>query len=219
MVNEPLIIIVENQINDGKFIGRIFKEIAPEISELLVLGAIRIDSIGGIGQMPHLIQYLLSKNSSRYRLIAIADSDKKSASSQESSSAQDLRSLCESENISCWILAKRAAENYLPAILLKQFKPYNQMHLTKVEVWEKLSDEQKDFYDMKNGLPENRDDAKYPLFQDISDANYTILEHGFHKSKLHQCWELLEDEGIEQELRDRSCGDLEYGISMIRNEI
>jgi len=94
MVNEPLIIIVENQINDGKFIGHIFKEIAPEISELLALGAIRIDSIGGIGQMPHLIQYLLSKNSCQYRLITIADSDKKSASSQESSSAQNLRDLC-----------------------------------------------------------------------------------------------------------------------------
>jgi len=116
-------------------------------------------------------------------------------------------------------LAKRVAENYLPSILLKQFKPYNKTHLTKVKVWEKLSDEQKDFYDMKNGLPENRDDAKYPLFQDVSDADYKILECGFHRSKLHQCWELLEDEGIEQKLRDRSCGDLEHGISMIHNEI
>ncbi|MCY4170279.1 MAG: hypothetical protein OXE59_10440 [Bacteroidetes bacterium] len=219
MVNEPLIIIVENQINDGKFIRRIFKELAPYISELLSIGAVRIDSIGGIGQMRHLIQDLLSNNSSGYRLIAIADSDKKSASDPESNSAQGLRKFCEAENISCWILAKRAAENYLPSILIKQFKPNDQRHLTKIEVWEKLSDEQKDFYDMKNGLPHNRDDTIYPLFQDISDADYCILEEGFHRTKLHRCWELLDNVGIDEELRNRSCGDLDNGISMIRNEI
>ena len=104
--------------------------------------------------------------------------------------------MCEKENIACWILAKRAAENYLPSILLKQFKPYSQRYLTKVEIWEKLSDEQKDFYDMKNGLPENRDDVEYPLFQDVSNADYTILENGFHRSKLHQCWELLDGASV-----------------------
>ena len=180
---------------------------------------IQIDSVGGVTQMPRAIRERSEKGSVRLRLLAIADSDKKYPSDQEGNGAQKLREACNDHNIPCWILAKREAENYLPPILLRKMKPNDQEHIRAVDAWERLSDDQKNFFNMKKGLPQDRDDDKYPLFEGVSEADYIVLTKGFFAGKkIHKCWAYANAE-IESELRTRSQGDLEYGIGLIRKEV
>ena len=226
LAEQPLCILVENQLNDGKFIRRILDEFDSDLSKLCSKSAIKFDSVGGVKQMPDLVLDKMRESSSRPRLIAIADSDRRSRSDQESSAARDLRQVCGEHGVSCWILAKRSAENYLPSGLLRQLNPNDQGHADRVDAWETLSDDQKDFYNMKGGfkrdkLPKDHDDRKYPLFQGVSDADYKVLFYGFEMrgtEKLHKCWE-ISDITIKDELRARSRGDLEKGITLIRKEV
>ena len=52
----------------------------------------------------------------RQRLVAIIDSDRKGPNDTDSAAAPALRRQCERLGVSCWVLAKREAENYLPRI-------------------------------------------------------------------------------------------------------
>ncbi|MCY4001969.1 MAG: hypothetical protein OXF84_14360 [Bacteroidetes bacterium] len=78
----PLCIIMENQLNDGRFLSRIINELDSGLSLLLSKGAIYFDSIGGIAQMPELIRSKvdllrdqLQMDAAIPRLVAVADSE------------------------------------------------------------------------------------------------------------------------------------------------
>lgn len=74
-----------------------------------------------------------------------------------------------------------------------------------------------DFYDMKKGLPKDRDDKMSPLFREMSDADYKTLTKGF-ENNVDTCWKCTEP-NVKSELINRSQGDLERGIAMIRKEV
>jgi len=153
-VETPLCILVENRFSDGQFVKRIMDELFKPLSHLWAQPGdpIQIDSVGGIGQMPDAVKEKIQNKPYKPRLIVIADSDRSRSAVQVSNAVQKLRKKCEEYNVPCWILAKRASENYLPRILLMAWKPNDLGHIQKVEAWSRLSEEQKDFYDMKKGL-------------------------------------------------------------------
>ncbi len=218
-VEQPLCILVENEFSDGLFLKRIVDVLDESLSNHWNQSpkSIQIDSVGGVPEMPKAIKQRSDQRSVRLRLFAIADSDKKCPSDQEGKGAQELRKACDDHNIPCWILAKRAAENYLPSIILKKMKPNDQEYILAVDAWERLSDDQKNFFNMKKGLPEDRDDDEYPLFEGVPEADYIVLRRGFGR-KIYKCWEYA-DAKVKSELRTRSQGDLEYGIELIRKEV
>ena len=77
--------------------------------------------------------------------------------------------------VPCWVLAKREAENYLPRILLEKWKDHrNSEHAELVDAWDQLTDDQKDFYDMKKGSG-----IEAELFQDLSPTDSRVLSRGF----------------------------------------
>ena len=214
IAEQKLCILVENEFGDGLFLQRIIEILDKPLSQYWNQNPkpIYIDSVGGATQMGKAVKRR-SDEAGFIRLIAIADSDKKSPSDEESRSAQKLRTACEERGIRCWILAKRAAENYLPPTLLKKMKPDDQEHIHAVDAWDKLNDDQKNFFDMKKGLPPDRDD----LFEDVPESDYIILRGQFGRN-ISRCWKHADME-IEKELRLRSQGDLEYGIELIRKEV
>lgn len=218
-VSQPLCILVENEFSDGLFLKRIVDVLDESLSNHWNQSPkpIQIDSVGGISEMPKAIKQRSDQRSVRLRLLAIADSDKKHPSDQEGKGAQKLSEACDDHNIPCWILAKRAAENYLPSIILKKMKPNDQEYLLVVDAWERLSDDQKNFFNMKKGLPEDRDDDEYPLFKGVPEADYNVLRRGFG-NRINECWRYADTE-IESELCTRSQGDLEYGIELICKEV
>ena len=158
LADEPLTILVENRESDGAFVARVVAELDRSLHDLWQRDGepIRFDSVGGKGQMPREVERRATAVPHRPRLVAVIDSDRKHPGDSESRDARRLRATCEEQGLPCWVLAKREAENYLPRVLLAARPNAGVEHLRKVEAWERLSEEQKDFFDMKRGLRPRR---------------------------------------------------------------
>ena len=219
LAEEPLVILVENRVSDGAFVERIVADLDSSLSRLWRCRGepIRFDSVGGAGQMPDEVRRRARKVRYRPRLVAIIDSDRKGPSDGESAMAHKLRGRCEALGVSCWILAKREAENYLPRILLDERPDAGPDHARLVEAWDRLNDDQKDFFDMKKGLSKVPSGSEEALFGSLPSPDRTILSRGFG-SNVYKCW-YGGNVQAESELRHRGRGDLERGIELIRKEV
>ena len=216
---ERLCILVENEFSDGAFVERIVDELDKPLSRYWQQpgNPVRIYGLGGSGQMPQAVLCRVQGKLFRPRLVAIIDSDRKAPCAQESKKAQELRETCEEHDVPCWVLAKREAENYIPLILLTAWKPNDLKHARMVDAWDKLSDDQKNFFDMKKGLPKRLSDTDKALFQGVSEADIKVLIDGFG-TDVHKCWTYLGVKARPQ-LRIRSQGDLKHGITLIYKEV
>ena len=219
LAEEPMVVLVENRDSDGAFVKRIVADLDRSLNRVWHRPGepIRIDSLGGGGQMSAEIERRTRDLPYRPRLVAIVDSDRKGPGDSESDAARAVRRKCESAGVSCWVLAKREAENYLPRILLDERLGAGLGHDRLVEAWDGLTDDQKDFFDMKNGLPEEPSEIERVLFEGLSPADRRILSRGFG-SNVYRCWNLW---GVPaaSDLRRRGRGDPDHGIRLIRGEV
>ncbi len=220
LVDEPFAILVENRDSDRAFIARVVRELDRPLHGLLqrVEEPIWFDSVGGAGQMLQAVKRRTDAVPYRPRLVAIVDSDRKGPRDSASRNARRLREFCDEHGLPCWVLAKREAENYLPRILLAAKPDAGAGHARSVEVWERLSDDQKDFFDMKDGMPETPSAIEEDLFDDLPDADRETLATGFGPT-VHDCWSLWHVRDVRDELLSRGRGDLEHGIELIRQEL
>ena len=218
LAEEPMVILVENRDSDGSFVKRIIAELDRSLNRVWhqTGDPIRFDSLGGAGQMCNEIDRRNRAVSYRPRLVAIIDSDRKGPDDLESDSARKLKRKCESLGVPCWVLAKREAENYLPRALLVERPDAGVDHARMIEVWDRLSDAQKDFFDMKDGLPEALSETELELFEGVSRADRAVLTRGFGPN-VYACWNIWSVQ-VRSELRTRGLGDLERGIALIRKE-
>ena len=212
-------ILVENRFSDGSFVERVVKELDESLRILWdqPRAPIRIDSVGGTGQMQQEVERRTSGKPYRPRLVAMVDSDRKSPDADASQKAQQLHCACERWDLPCWILAKREAENYLPHVLLLAWKGARKGHKQRVDVWGRLNDDQKNFFDMKSGLPNALSEVEQELFGGLSPDDRTILSDGFGRN-VHECW-TLRNVSAKKELVARGQGDLEHGLELIRREV
>lgn len=219
LANEPLVILVENRNSDGAFLWRVVTELDKLLSKYWRRSGepIRFDSVGGKGEMPDEVERRIRAVPYRPRLIAVIDSDRKFPNDSVSHDARRLQRACNAGNVSCWILAKREAENYLPGILLAERKNAGADHASRVEAWNGLSDDQKNFFDMKNGLPETLSAGETDLFYRLSDADRRTLSLGFG-SNVFECWNVWTVQA-KSELAARGEGDLQHGTDLIRGEV
>ena len=219
LAEEPLVILVENRNSDGAFVERVVRELDNLLGNLWDQrgNPVRIDSLGGTGQMLGEVKLRTQKVPFRPRLVAIIDSDRKGPDAPDSKEAQRLRNECEKQRLPCWVLSKREAENYLPRILLDERKNAGADHSRLVAAWDSLNDDQKNFFDMKNGLPDALSAIEEALFQGLSMADRTLLSSGFG-SNVYECWTLWRGQA-KTELLSRGQGDLERGIALIRKEV
>ena len=219
LAEEPMVILVENRNSDGAFVRRIVAELDRALHRVWQLTGdpIRIDSLGGAGEMPAEVARRTQDALYRPRLVVIADSDRRGPDDDESDAARRLRRTSETHGVACWVLAKREADNYLPRILLAERPDAGMDHTRLVEVWERLSDDQKDFFDMKNGLPEVPSEVEEVLFGELSPVDRMTLSSGFGPN-VHSCWGLWNVKA-KSELVRRGRGELERGIEQIRREV
>ena len=219
LADEQLVILVENRHSDGPFVERVVKELDRSLRQLWGRpGApIRFDSLGGRGQMQREVENR-AQGTPRPRLVAVIDSDRKGPGDTESRDARRLRDTCEEHGLSCWVLAKREAENYLSRSLLSGRPNVDDSHDRRVEAWDRLSSDQKNFFDMKRGLSDALSAIEQDLFGGLSDADRQILAQGFGPN-VHECWTLWHVRGMREELLARGQGDIEQGIALIRKEL
>ena len=218
---EPLVIFVENRESDRPFIERVVAALDPSLNGLLQRAGepIRFDSVGGGDQMPQEVERRArAARHRRPRLVAVIDSDRKGPGDRESGNAQRLRATCDKYGLPCWVLAKREAENYLPPVLLAARPNSGAEHARKVEAWERLSDDQKDFLDMKRGLREALAAIQENLFDGLPETDRETLDSGFGPN-VHECWKVWREREVRDELVARGRGDLEHGIELIRREL
>ena len=220
LADEPLVILVENRVGDGAFVARIVRELDRSLHGVWAREGepIRFDSVGGAGQMPQEVERRTREIRYRPRLVAVVDSDRKSPGDAESGDARRLRDTCDEHDLPCWVLAKREAENYLPQVLLSRRPNAGAGHERTVDAWERLSDDQKDFFDMKLGLAEAPSPIEEDLYDGLTEADREILAAGFGQN-VHECWNVWHVREIRRELLTRGRGDLEHGMELIRREL
>ena len=219
LADEPLCILVENRFSDGPFVERVVKELDESLRILWdqPRAPIRIDSVGGKGQMPQEVERRTSGKPYRPRLVAMVDSDRKSPDADASRNARRLLRACEKWKLPCWILAKREAENYLPRVLLLARQDVGEDHERRIDAWGRLNDDQKNFFDMKHGLPGVLSNVEQKLFGGLSPADRAVLSGGFGRN-VDKCW-TLRNVSAKKELVARGQGDLEHGLDLIRREV
>ena len=152
--------------------------------------------------MPQEVERRAREVPYRPRLVAVIDSDRKGPGDSEGNGARRLRQTCERHGLSCWVLAKREAENYLPRVLLSGRPNAGAGHARAIEAWARLSDDQKDFFDMKRGLPEAPSAIEENLFGGLPEADREVLATGFGPN-VHECWSLWHVREVGDELRTR----------------
>ena len=219
LADEPLVLLVENRESDGAFLRRVVRELDCSLHRLWQGDAepIRLDSVGGAGQMPLEVARRTKAARARIRLVAVADSDRAHPAADESRTARKLRRACAKGGVACWVLAKREAENYLPRVLLDARPDAGPEHAQRVDAWDRLDDDQKDFFDMKHGLADELSSAEEALFAGVSRDDRARLANGFG-CRVDACWSVWSVQAW-KELRARSGGDLEYGLELIRSQV
>ena len=219
LAEEPLVILVENRNSDGAFLKRAVEELDESLYRIWHCrgNPIQLDSVGGKGEMPNEVDRRAQLVPYPPRLVAIIDSDRKGPNDNDSQDARKLRRKCTMRSVPCWVLAKREAENYLPRILLSERQDAGADHARRVEAWDRLNDDQKNFFDMKKGLPESPSEIERELFDGLSEADRKLLSNGFGRN-VYKCW-MVEKVQAKKELLARGQGDLERGINLIRGEI
>ena len=179
---------------------------------------VQFDSVGGKGQMADEVDRRTQDRPYRPRLVVIVDSDRKGPADEVSNEAQALFRKCANLGVPCWVLAKREAENYLPGILLAEWRDAGGDRARRVDTWRTLSDDQKNFFDMKNGLSTAPSEIEEALFNDLSPNDRVILSHGFGQN-MYRCWDVWDVPSPKHELLKRGQGDLERGLALIRGEV
>ena len=219
LAEEPLVILVENRNSDGAFLKRVVKELDKSLHKYWKKDGkpVRLDSVGGKGEMPVEVECRMRGRAHRPRLVAIVDSDRKGPNDNLSHDARRLRRTCERWGIPCWVHSKREAENYLPRGLLAERQDAGTDHVSRVEAWDRLTDDQKNFFDVRNGLPDEPSAVEKELFNGLSTLDKKTLSSGFGPN-VHKCWDAWHVQ-VTQELRTRGQGDLELGIKLIRREV
>ena len=216
----PLVILVENRVSDGAFVKRVVTELDTSLHGLWRRPGepVQFDSPGGVGQILAEVERRTQGRRFRPRLIVIADSDRKGPDDGPSQTVRALCRRCKALGVPCWVLAKREAENYLPRVLLDERQDAGADDARLVEAWDRLDDDQKNFFDMKNGLPEALTAMEQGLFGELSSDDQTTLSRGFGPN-VYTCWTLWPKVQAKSELLARGQGDLEHGIELIRGEV
>ena len=218
LTEEPLCILVENRFSDGSFLDRVIVELDKTLHRLRQNPGrpVRIDSTGGKGQMAQEVQARADAVPYRPRLIVVLDSDRKTPADGPSKDARCVHRTCDRLGVPCWILRKRETENYLPHALLRARPNVGADHHRKVDAWDKLNDDQKDFFDMKCGL-NSLTEAEQHLFDGLSQNDRATLTKGFG-SKVHECWAIWNVQA-KHDLIKRGQKDFSIGLNLIRSEV
>lgn len=230
LAESPVVILVENRFADGAFVRRIIADLDRVLNKYWQddIHRVEIDSVGGKGQMADEVERRC-KRGIRPRLVVVVDSDQRAPSVRDHSpttsgpgttpslEAARLKRKCDQYQVPCWVLAKREAENFLPRVLLEARPNADAEHQRRVDAWGALDEDQKDFYDMKDGFPKEPTPAEGELFGNLAKRRQMILESGFGPN-IDKCWEIWEVSAGDA-LRERGRGDLEKGLELLRSEV
>lgn len=198
-VEKPARIVVENSLNDGRFITAVLRHfgVKGQFDKLRQLDKQQI-AFCNSGGKNNIINYLDSlmeefQNKSKFikRTIVVMDGDDRYKDENEANNISNRNNViekCKKLGIVCFVLKKRSMENYMPDEVFDENR--NVFGNDWVDAYLRLSDCQKDYYyiaegfvkdvqprrtaeDRETRLNLNSDVATY--YHDVSDENYHKL--------------------------------------------
>ncbi|MCP5062246.1 MAG: hypothetical protein GY936_07275 [Ignavibacteriae bacterium] len=180
----PLHIILENPTYDGYFIQSIvnaFKNM--KLRDAYKKNWIVNDGDGGTGGLENATERLLGMKQIPTRIFVLRDSDRRFPKGVNETVKQ-LESYLTEKKIKYHILKKRETENYIPISTLDNYSNIDKQIL---EEYKKLTDEQKDFFDLNDGFSKNlKTSEEKDFFNNLSSKNqtYKLLRKGFGKTSI-----------------------------------
>lgn len=183
----PLTILVEDRDADGVLIEIIVQKMASnELRSLwddafnAVPAGLEFVTSGGVNAMPQRVSRMLVEAGSTksLRLVVVCDSDTRwpaDPASQSQASIDELQALCTSSGVSCHVLRKRTAENYIPddVFVAASKIPENISNKPRFEALLRRAPSQRDHFPVKDGMGDAERDAvlkeKFYLADEVDD--------------------------------------------------
>ncbi len=183
-LNRAGYIVVEDAESDSVFVRAIIQAFNNvTLYEALEMKWLSFKHMGGCGQLERTLRRLREEAPGPMRAVVLTDSDRR-LPDEETKNERTVRELCGEYDIEGYVLKKREAENYLPIPLLN-----NSGEIAVFRAFKRLSQLQRDFFDMKHGLPDDCDlESQTDLYADVDKADIQRLTKGFGK----ECWKLFE---------------------------
>jgi len=184
IAHTPLTILVEDREADGVLIEIMINKLASvEMRNLWKTAfnatpvGVEIITAGGLNAMPQRVSRTLAEVGAGkvLRLIVICDSDARwplDLDSPSQRSINDLIALCEESNISCHVLRKRTAENYIPdeVFIAASELPVNSSHKSRFLAFLERTVSQRDHFPVKDGM----NDTEKELV--LAEGLYSVAE-------------------------------------------
>lgn len=186
ILNSPLKIVLENSMNDSKFLISLFQNFKNESKEILDCYKNRQIqyTLGGGSSIEQVIKTEMSsfdpllypKNKNKYiRFFVLLDSDRTYPNEPLKSGTEKLINFLQEHEIPFHVLYKREMENYIPDESINKIlsnKDYISAYL-------RLTPEQKDYFDIEKGFPNKNwnqlDENIKKLYENISDTDKKIF--------------------------------------------
>lgn len=184
LLERPLKLLVEDAENDDAFL----RTTAPKhwrsaLERSLAAGWIEVEHGGGI---PRMLPRLRGRSTSELlRLWVLFDSDAREPD-RPSAQSEELREVCEVQDVAHHQLRRRAAENYLPLPALAAWAkigPRNQRKELQATylAFKEMEAARRHHYHMRGGFAKDEDDTGIPTF--FGDfARRPELRHGFGRN-------------------------------------
>lgn len=184
--DQPLLIILENNLNDSYLFTKISEVYSDVIVNSLNNLWIKYENAGGCTNIINCIESYkktynkISRNGYRFiRCFVLVDSDKKSPTSGTTPERDNLEKYLTKHNITFHILEKREMENYMPDIV---FSTFLTGHNDYKDAYLRLSDIQKDFFDIEKGFNSRKRFNQLPteiqtLYESISEDDKTTFRN------------------------------------------
>ena len=203
-LNQPLKILLEDNINDRNFLLAVFFAIATEeqrkqLDECLKEGWIEFENGCGLGGVLKRVEQILTNKDyyAKHRTWVMFDSDalrprlEASQIGGPSKESNKLKNLCSNNSIYHHQLERRAIENYLPLPVLHTWmtwaphKSVKQMSRKRlVNAFSALSAEQRHYFNLKNGFQSDLTQLQQRkiighFYDDIANKVKNDLARGF----------------------------------------
>lgn len=224
-LDRPLFVLMENQFTDGVLLDCALNFLGSPASQKLHQNRpyklIKYVNAGGNGEIPKHVRDQLQEALSLGvppRFIVFTDSDGKFPG-ETNREAENIRKICQENDIQYCILSKRAIENYIPNEVFLHWagKIENKSFSNLINEITDLSTEQRDHFPLKTGWNESK--VHLPLYENISAESKGTLSRGLG-TDLIKWLETYKDAITVEGLRNRDQqGDLDFIVKIINEEI
>lgn len=178
----PVKILLEDRITDGMFIRAVLLHLArQEVQDLKKLKAIETDSAGGNGNLKNLVESLIQDwefPGMPLRMVVVTDSDAQLPDKKRGKTAEKLEVLCREHAIACFVLKKRAIENYVPDEVIREYgqKSGREKLAPAIKALEQMDAELRDYFPMKDALDSASKTQEVEYYKNkLSPKDFTAL--------------------------------------------